>query len=388
MALKNNTWKLNQWYDQSVAGNVSYSGTKELWTWGRASSGMLGQNQPANTNYSSPAQIPGTTWTTPIIAVGGGGSNGVRAALKTDGTLWSWGYNNHGGLGQNNKTYYSSPVQIPGTTWAGGAVGKSCQYQVKTDGTLWTWGQGTGGKLLQDSQTSYSSPRQVPGTTWSGAFGKISAGANDQVSLIKTDGTLWVGGKNDDGGEVGDGTTTSRSSPVQIPGSWSRVARGSSFGFAINSDGELYAWGRNASGNLGLNNTTHYSGPQQVGSDTTWTDISCTNGASFGIKTDGTLWAWGNGNYGALGLNQGHSTRISSPTQIPGTTWSELARGGVTNMGAIKTDGTFWVWGQDEYGNLGENTPDTDKSSPVQLPGTTWHQVTGTNNGFFTIKEL
>ena len=389
MGLNQNTWKINQWYDQNVAGNVSYSGAKQLWTWGSGNSGILGQNN--QTDYSSPVQIPGATWTTPIVGGCGGNSARIQAAIKTDGTLWSWGYGEKGGVGVNDKVYRSSPVQVPGTTWAGGAIGNGCQYHVKTDGTLWSWGDGIGGRLLLNSPgIKYSSPVQVgTDTTWTGAVGKIAAGSNGTVSLIKTDGTLWVGGKNDEGGEVGDGSTTSRSSPVQIPGTWTRVARGSNHGMALNSDGELYVWGYNYSGNLGLNNRTNYSGPQQVGSDTTWTDISCTASTSFATKTDGTLWAWGGGQYGQLGLNQPHSSYISSPTQIPGTTWSKLARGGLTNMGAIKTDGTLWAWGQDELGNLNNNDGDIDRSSPVQMGSdTTWHQVSGTNNGFFAIKEL
>ena len=388
MALKNNTWKINQWYDQNVAGNVSYSGAKQLWTWGSGNSGILGQNN--QTNYSSPVQIPGATWTTPIVGGCGGSSAPIQAAIKTDGTLWSWGYGEKGGVGVNDKEYRSSPVQVPGTTWAGGAIGDGCQYHVKTDGTLWSWGKGAAGRLGLNSATNRSSPTQIPGSTWSGALGKIAAGGPN-VSLIKTDGTLWVWGVNDGGGEIGDGTTTSKSSPVQVGSAtnWSRVARGSNHGMALNSDGELYTWGYNYSGNLGLNNRTNYSGPQQVGSDTTWTDISCSSATSFATKTDGTLWVWGGGQYGQLGLNQPHSSYISSPTQIPGTTWSKLARGGLTNMGAIKTDGTLWAWGQDENGNLNNNDGDIDRSSPVQMGSdTTWHQVSGTNNGFFAIKEL
>ena len=110
MALKNNTWKLNQWYDQSVAGNVTYTGAGALYGWGRnGNNRSLGLNDTVT--RSSPTQIPGTTWKQ--VA----GATGNMAAVKTDGTLWSWGYQNRGELGQNNTTKYSSPVQIPGTKW-------------------------------------------------------------------------------------------------------------------------------------------------------------------------------------------------------------------------------------------------------------------------------
>ena len=133
-AQRTNTWTLDEWYDQSVAGTQgTYSGTTEVWTWGRGDQGVLGNNTGGNPGpgRSSPVQIPGTTWTTPII--GGSGRGQSQMALKTDGTLWSWGYNEKGSLGQNNTTQRSSPVQVgTNTTWAGGSMGNRTQFMVKT----------------------------------------------------------------------------------------------------------------------------------------------------------------------------------------------------------------------------------------------------------------
>ena len=114
MALKNNTWKLNQWYDQSVAGNAAYSAfsSGEFWTWGNNENGELGQNN--TTEYSSPKQVPGTTW---VDIIGPSREVAISGGLKSDGTLWMWGDNGGGRLGQNSEVKYSSPVQIPGT-WA------------------------------------------------------------------------------------------------------------------------------------------------------------------------------------------------------------------------------------------------------------------------------
>ena len=94
---------------------------------------------------------------------------------------------------------------------------------------------------------------------------------------------------------------------------------------------------------------------------------------NLATKTDGTLWAWGSPNAGQLGLNQGGALGISSPTQIPGTTWSTVSAG-ERNMAAIKTDGTLWCWGQNLAGELGVNDR-TNRSSPVQVPGTTWSTI-------------
>ena len=111
MGLNQNTWKLNQWYDQDVAGNVSYSGASQLWVMGYNTAGGLGQNN--RTDYSSPVQVPGTTWRN--IATG----QVTVFATKTDGTMWAWGGNNDGQLVLNLPTnsHRSSPVQIPGTDW-------------------------------------------------------------------------------------------------------------------------------------------------------------------------------------------------------------------------------------------------------------------------------
>ena len=114
--------------------------------------------------YSSPVQIPGTSWNN--ISAG----QYYTLATKTDNTLWSWGNNTEGKLGQNNTTNCSSPVQIPGNTWSS-VSGGSHSLATKTDGTLWAWGSNFRGQLSQNNTTYYSSPVQIPGTTWSSIGG-------------------------------------------------------------------------------------------------------------------------------------------------------------------------------------------------------------------------
>ena len=140
MALKNNTWKLNQWYDQNVAGNISYSGEIQLFSWGQNEKGQLGHNN--QTKYSSPTQVPGTTWSKDsFFLYNNSASHSIN--IKTDGTLWAMGGRNDdwGQLGQNNRTNYSSPVQIgSGTDWSKGGILRESSWGIKTDGTLWVWG--------------------------------------------------------------------------------------------------------------------------------------------------------------------------------------------------------------------------------------------------------
>ena len=387
MALKNNTWKVNQWYDQNVAGNVSYSGAKLLYAAGDPKTyGQLGLND--RTARSSPVQIPGTNWR----QLGVGQDEGVTAT-KTDGTLWAWGRNTWGNLGHNNRTEYSSPTQIPGTTWALSTATGSVAGATKTDGTMWAWGYNGFGALGQNTQgnpTSISSPTQVGSdTTWSSdSFDKLG-GSFGAIMTIKTDGTLWSWGRNEFGVlGINAGHDSHRSSPVQVGSetTWSIVcepADSANHTFAINTSGELFSVGRNSSGQLGQNNTTYYSSPVQI-PGTTWRYVTAGASAAAATKTDGTLWSWGYNRYGTLGLNQAENN-YSSPIQIPGTTWNRVFAG-TSCTWATKTDGTLWAWGENSTGNLGQNNL-THYSSPVQVGSNTdWNRVSSTQaNGLLAL---
>ena len=186
-----------------------------------------------------------------------------------------------------------------------------------------------------------------------------------------------------------------KSSPVQIPGTtWSNISVGSELELATKTDGTLWAWGSNLDGKIGQNEAYSpskkgYSSPVQI-PGTTWSTgedkISVGSGQGFAIKTDGTLWGWGSAAYGALGLNQAHALRISSPTQIPGTTWSAVTSGSLSTT-AMKTDGTLWSWGYNARGQVAQNNR-TYYSSPVQIPGTAWSKTSSGNYGHYAMKEV
>ena len=391
MALKQNTWTLNNWYAQDVAGNAEYNGDRQLWMWGRNIYGNLGQNN--ETNYSSPKQVPGSTWSALPRDVGG---NMIFAsvAVKTDGTLWTWGHNEHGQLGQNSETKYSSPVQVPGTTWSQDPAQISkgrCVQVIKTDGTLWSWGYNWQGQDGNNTALNHrSSPTQVGSdTNWS----KLGQARTTPLA-IKTDGTLWSWGGNQFGTQ-GQNDRTSRSSPIQIPGTtWNDVAGGLNTVIATKTDGTLWMWGDQAEsgGILGQNNTTQYSSPVQVGSDTTWNTgdlkIATNKYATAAIKTDGTLWAWGSNYYGNLGQgNSSSNAQHSSPVQIPGTDWNKISNFEEAGFYVIKTNGELWTWGRGSYGALAQGN-ETTYSSPKQIPGTDWTQVTGEGYYGYAIKNI
>ena len=373
MGLNQNTWKLNQWYDQDVAGNVSYSGSAGLFVWGYNEKGQLGQNN--QTEYSSPVQIPGTTWE--YVSNGKVGDTDHMLSTKTDGTIWAWGHATSGQLGNNATAQYqfSSPIQIPGTTWGQQiSRGHASCFAIKTDGTIWAWGDNTYGQLGQNEGgapgTRYSSPVQIPGTTW-----RTVKALGYGCVTTKTDGTLWMWGKNDYG-QLGqnDGVSGNRkSSPVQIPGTdWgTAVDGGSQFTLGIKTDGTLWGWGVNEYGMLGQNHVAARSSPIQIGTETTWSKIGCNNKGVSAIKTDGTLWVWGSNADGRLGLNQAETPGAlgySSPVQLGSdTTWDNVI-GGTNNTIASKTDGTLWGWSWNNYGQLAQNNT-VQYSSPVQISG-------------------
>ena len=382
MALRNNTWKLNQWYDQNVAGNVDYSGTSEFWTWGLQESGSFGINLGGTIRRSSPVQIPGTTWRDEFYNDHDTSFHVIKT--KTDGTLWSWGKGSDWGqLGLNQRgpgIRFSSPVQIgSGTDWKLGGTTREGSFAIKTDGTFYTWGSNQQGELGQSNRDLRSSPVQIPGTTWDKAFG----GYNN-ILATKTDGTLWAIGDNAMG-QLGDNSRTDRSSPVQIPGTtWSSASINQSRGVgAIKTDGTLWMWGYGNSGSLGQNSIVSYSSPVQVPGS--WSYYENAGDGAAGRKTDGTLWTWGENGYGRLGQNQAEAQidKISSPVQIPGTNWNRIAMSDRTAL-ATKTDGTLWSWGFNHSGVLGQNQGPSQLeglSSPTQIPGTSWTTISFTGQG-------
>ena len=309
--------------------------------------------------------------------------------------LFAAGAATQGELGLNDIVRRSSPTQIPGT-WDGAiTAGYYSVLATKSDGTLWTWGRNdswSAGMLGLNNQTGYSSPVQIgSGTDWTTTDDRKLSLGDEQTFVIKPNGTLWSWGKNQYGSTgVPSIGTGERSSPVQVGSdtTWKHASAGSFGQLAIKTDGTMWSWGSNAYGVLGLNQTgsewpsygdaQKYSSPVQV-PGTTWDKIPQSAAYSrYAIKTDGTLWAWGRNNWGLLGQN--NRTSYSSPTQIPGTTWSKLWDGKAKNFfAAIKTDGTLWVMGRGSNGNLGQNesSPSAAYSSPVQVPGTTWNTVTG-----------
>jgi alpha-tubulin suppressor-like RCC1 family protein len=263
-------------------GNYNTIATKTdgtLWAWGYNLRGQLGLND--TTYKSSPIQVgTGTNWSKISI----GYSNTI--ATKTDGTLWTWGFNNTGQLGQSiaPDSHRSSPIQVgTETNWNLVAAGQYNDMATKTDGTLWAWGYNIRGQLGQNNRNDKSSPVQVGSeTNWN------SISISTFISLAtKTDGTLWTWGQND-AGQLGQSDVIFRSSPVQVGTgtNWNLIRSAQYSTIATKTDGTLWTWGQGNNGQLGLNNITNKSSPTQVGTGTNWSKISGGNGSILAITAN------------------------------------------------------------------------------------------------------
>ena len=312
------------------------------------------------TNRSSPVVLgAGSPNMRNLIRVAGG--QNFTTALDSAGNIWAWGQNTYGQLGDLSTVTKSTPVVVAGT---GGfknmAGGRDFVLAVKHAGTLWSWGRAYSGVLGDGAALNKSTPVQVGALTcWKSVW---ASPAGYQAAGITVDGKLFRWGTNGNG-EIGDGTTVVRSSPVQVgAGTDWRMVNNS---FAIKTNGTLWAWGNNGAGRLGDGTTVSKSSPVQVGAGTDWKTVAAM-AAIAAIKTDGTLWTWGCSTDGRLG--DGTTTCRSSPVQVgTATNWKSVVSTRSTFL-AQKTDGSIWGWGVNSFGELGDGTT-VAKTTPIQLTG-------------------
>ena len=278
-------------------------------------------------------------------------------AIKSDGTLWAWGANNSGQFG--NGTFITgnvdSPIQIGlETNWKSISAGNEFSLAIKNDGTLWAWGYNSAGQLGNNTQSFQNSPLQI-GTDHN--WKTISAGGNYSLA-IKNDGTLWGWG-------VVYFSFLSLV-PIQIDSStnWESISASYSNSLAIKTDSTLWGWGRD-DGSLGLGLDSIWRIKiTRIGTDTDWKFASAGGSHSLAIKTNNTLWSSGDNTYGELG--DGTNINKSSFTQIGANhNWQSISAG-TQYSHAIQTDGTLWAWGFNQNGQLGDGSF-INKNSPVQI---------------------
>ena len=357
----------NNWVSiaEGTYHSIGIKSDGSLWAWGRNDDGQLGDG--TTTRRTSPVRI-GTdnNW----VSISGGTSYSI--GIKSDGSLWAWGDNLYGQLGNGTTTDRNSPVRVgTGNNWVAISLGSDHSIGIQSDGSLWAWGRNAAAKLGDGTLTNRSSPVRI-GTSnnWVG----ISLGTSHSTG-IQSDGTVWAWGHNFFG-QLGDGTSTQRTTPKQIrtaPNEWAKLVSGSDHNIALKTDGTLWAWGLNLDGQLGDGTTTRRTSPVRVGTGNNWVTVSVSYFHSLGIQSDGSLWAWGWNNPGQLG--DGTTTDRRSPVRVGNSNnWVSIA-GGVYHSLGIQSDGSLWAWGFNFSGQLGDGTT-TQRTSPVRIgTGNNWVAV-------------
>lgn len=381
-----------------------------VYCWGRNDYGQLG-NGTISASANTPVQVVDVTGTgalSDIIHVAAGYR--YTCAVKSDGSVYCWGYNGYGNLGDNTTTNRLLPTQVKGVANTGFLTGISkisiggTQQGVahtcalSTGGSVYCWGYNGYGQLGSNNTTNYSVPVQVLGVGAAGTLSNIrgisAGGYHGHTCAVNTSNAVFCWGHNASG-QLGDNTATNRSVPVQVVGvngsgllgSIANVSTGSYHTCANSSGGDVYCWGNNTNGQLGINSTTQYSHPRQVFSTSgagTLTGItsvvaggySTTNGSTCAVSGAGALYCWGFNNSGQLGDNS--VTQRTYPVQVVGvggtgmlTDVQSVVLGGGPSYAhtcAVHTNGEISCFGSNQVGNLGNGASYvTAQQTPVKV---------------------
>lgn len=297
------------------------------------------------------------------------------AGIKTDGSLWTWGRNQDGQLGDGTTVDRAIPAAVPveanASPWTNVACGASHTVALRADGTLWSWGKNADGQLGISNTTDKNFPTKIGVvSTWKG----LACGTN-HTAAWRADGTLWTWGDNSQG-QLGDGTIGDRNAPVKIglAQDWTHVSCGVSHTIGRRSGGSLWGWGGNVYGQVGDGSTTRRLAPVRIGTDSDWVEVGAGFYFSISRRSDGTLWAWGNNDSGQLG--DGTRTSYKAPHEVGGhyTDWAAV-NCGAGFVVARKSGGRMWAWGDNSAGQLGNQTT-TDALLPIPILDGPWSSVT------------
>ena len=326
-----------------------------LWVWGRNENGELGDGTAIDRSTPVPAAISGVTQ----VATGWYHS----LAVRSDRTVWAWGSNSNGQLGDGTLSNKLTPSGVPNLTGVlAVAAGQYHSLALKSDGSVWGWGWNGNGRLGDGTLTQRINPVQVVGLTNAIA---IASGSSHSVAL-RSDGTVWTWGDNS-WGMLGDGTFTQRTSPVQVAGLTNviAIAAGGLRTLALKSDGTIWGWGYNGSGELGDGSTAYRVNIVRVSNLTHIIAIAAGENHSLAVKSDGSVWAWGRNVNGQLG--DASTVQHSTPVQVTGFTGGLAVAGGTNHSLALKNNGSIWAWGDNGFGQFGVAAP-PNSTVPVAGP--------------------
>jgi alpha-tubulin suppressor-like RCC1 family protein len=339
-----------------------------IWAWGANSSGQIGDG--TKTQRTVPIIVAGVTGATAVAA---GLSH--SAALTSDGQVWTWGANGYGQLGDGSTTQNSLPRPVAGLTGIlAVAAGQDFMLALRNDGTVWAWGQNANGQLGDGTTTQRTVPTIVPALS---GISAIAAGASHSVALSSA-GSVWTWGVNSSA-QLGDGTTTQRVSPVLASGltAVARIGAGWYHSLALGSDGTVWVWGQNSYGQLGDGTTTRRNVPTALASFGPVTDISGGQAHTVALDAAGGLWSWGGNGSGQLG--NGSTGQTTSPALVTGLSGLAAVSAGQWHSLAVSSDGVVWGWGLNGNAQVGDGTG-VQRTRPVRLSaaGFQWNVATPT----------
>ena len=397
--------------------NLALSSDGTVWAWGDGIRGQLGDGTISR--HLRPVQIAGLDH---VRAIAAGGN--FSLALKTDGTVWAWGANDSGQLGDGTMTSRNAPVPVNGltnvvaldasNTYPYTNVDMAYSCALKADGTVWMWGANFEGQLADGTVTNRPTPAQVASLT---SVTAVALG-NRHALALKSDGTVWAWGANNNG-QLGDESNAFNRHTAPTPVLWltnvTAIAAGNDYSLALRQDGHLWSWGTNWAGQLGGNGTTDRNFPYEVndkvpdpppvgtvampvfnppggvyGNSQNVTITSATEGMrasrilagghyTIAQLTDGTFYGWGDNQSAQLGLAPGNGfgtpdpakAVLPTPTIINGLSNVASFTAGFSHNLVLKTDGTVWAWGADNFGQLGDGIVPLWRAQIAQVPNLT-----------------
>ena len=342
-----------------------------LWCWGANGDGQLGQGA-TSTQQQTMVEVTALGDTVTAITLG----EYHTCAVKTDGSVWCWGRNWNGQLGNDTNTSSSTPVQVKidadrtldGVTAVTANEAHSCA--LTTAGAVYCWGSNWQGRLGDGTYIDRRVATQATGMA--AGVAKVTAGKG-HTCVLKSNGQVWCWGRNWSG-QVGDGTTTERTSGVQI--TWptqpapliTDIVCGEEFTCVITAAGGAWCFGENGYGQLGDDTITDHGTPAPVtGMETGIADVEAGAQHTCLIKTDGSLWCWGNNYYGRVG--DGTATERHLPVAVMNMDDEVTGAGGGRPSTCGIRAGLLYCWGYNYYGQLGDGT-NTDRyvPTPVAVP--------------------
>ncbi len=346
-------------------------------SWGESPDGILGDG--SFTSRSSPRRVPGLGGITTVSACGPS-----VFALDVDGVIWAWGNNDHGQLGDGTKQGRSRPKRVHGLNGVvavTGHVGMSftdvpaSMYALRADGSVWAWGWNYKGRLGEGTTEDRLVPVQVAGLSEVTSITVHDSG----VHAVRSDGTVWAWGSNSHG-QLGDGTKVDHPTPVPLPNlaNVSRIEAGADAMYALRLDGTVWSWGFREHGQLGdgltgeegfiesgwPNERLMRAEPGPVLGLSDVVAVVSWGRSAWALKSDRTVWAWGGNEYGQLG--DGTELNRSRPVQMPGLTDIISVMPGSGSVYALKSDGTVSACGSNDSGQLGDGTT-VSRQSPVRV---------------------